>query len=228
MASTREIGLPEGRTYCDFVGKVECEAERDDGIEAVSVVVPNHMRLPVAHAFLQRGIHVICDKPLAGMCEDAMALSAEVQSSDAPFVLTHNYSGYPMVREARERIAAGDLGDIRLVQVEYAQDWLAGAPPADNKQAAWRTDPSRSGIGGAAADIGTHRWHLASFVTGLRAQALSADIQSFVPGKQLGDNAHVLLRYHDGARGMLWCGQVAAGCENDLRIRVFGAGPVAV
>ncbi|KHA53269.1 Gfo/Idh/MocA family protein [Sulfitobacter geojensis] len=222
-ASAREVGLAPDRSYDDFKQMAIREARLKDGIEAVAIVTPNHMHLPVAREFLKRGIHVICDKPLTGTMSDAKKMQAAAEKSDALFVLTHNYSGYPMVREARALIASGKLGDIRLVQVEYAQDWLAEAPAPDNKQASWRTDPARSGVGGATGDIGTHAWQLAGFVTGLKPQALAADLQSFVPGRTLDDNAHVMLRFHGGARGMLWCSQVAAGEENGLRLRVYGS-----
>ncbi|MDP5359777.1 MAG: Gfo/Idh/MocA family oxidoreductase, partial [Paracoccaceae bacterium] len=135
-------------------------------------------------------------------------------------VLTHNYTGYPMMRQARQMVADGDLGTLRVVQVEYAQDWLTQAQ--ENKQAAWRTDPARSGLGGSTGDIGTHAFNLASFVTGLDVDSLSADLQSFVSGRQLDDNAHVMMRFAGGARGMLWCSQVAPGNENGLRLRVYG------
>ncbi|ETX30577.1 Gfo/Idh/MocA family protein [Roseivivax isoporae] len=221
-ASAAEIGLPADRTYADFTEMAKREARLKDGIEAVAIVTPNHMHLPVAREFLKRGIHVICDKPLTGTLADAKKLRAAAEKSDALFILTHNYTGYPMVREARARVARGDLGDIRLVQVEYAQDWLAEAPAPDNKQADWRTDPARSGAGGATGDIGTHALNLARFVTGLVPTELAADLQSFVPGRRLDDNAHVLLRFEGGARGMLWCSQVAAGAENGLALRVYG------
>ncbi|MAQ82893.1 MAG: oxidoreductase [Maritimibacter sp.] len=221
-ASAAEIGLAEDRTYTDFTEMAKREARLKDGIEAVAIVTPNHMHMPVAREFLKRGIHVICDKPLAGTLADAKKLKAAADKADALFVLTHNYTGYPLVREAQARVAAGELGEIRLVQVEYAQDWLAEEPDPDNKQAAWRTDPARSGAGGATGDIGTHAWNLARFVTGLKPEAIAADLQAFVPGRQLDDNGHVLLRFEGGARGMLWCSQVAAGKENDLRLRVYG------
>ncbi|MGR3320327.1 MAG: Gfo/Idh/MocA family protein [Pseudooceanicola sp.] len=221
-ASAEAIGLPENRTYSDFVEMAKREARLKDGIEAVAVVTPNHMHLLVAREFLKRGIHVICDKPLTGTLADAKRMKTAADKSGALFILTHNYTGYPLVREARARIARGDLGDIRLVQVEYAQDWLAEAPEPDNKQAAWRTDPERSGAGGATGDIGTHAWNLMRFVTGLQPEALAADLQSFVPGRALDDNAHVMLRFDGGARGRLWCSQVAAGEENNLSLRVYG------
>ncbi|GAA4228581.1 putative dehydrogenase [Sagittula marina] len=221
-ASAEEVGIAEDRTYIDYIEMAKREARLKDGVEAVSIVVPNHMHLPVAREFLKRGIHVICDKPLTGTLSDAKRLKTAAEKSDALFILTHNYTGYPLVREAQARVARGDLGDIRLVQVEYAQDWLAEAPDADNKQAAWRTDPAKSGAGGATGDIGTHAWNLLRFVTGLAPEAIAADLQSFVPGRTLDDNGHVMLRFEGGARGTLWCSQVAAGRENDLRLRIFG------
>lgn len=222
QASGSEIGLDPSRIYDDFTEMAKREARLKDGIEAVAIVTPNHMHLPAAREFLKRGIHVICDKPLTGTLADAKKLQSAADKSGALFMLTHTYVGYPMVVEARTRIAAGELGDIRLVQVEYAQDWLSTAPAPDNKQADWRTDPARSGAGGATGDIGTHAWHLARHITGLQPEALAADLQAFVPGRALDDNAHVLMRFEGGARGMLWCSQVAAGLENGLRIRVFG------
>ncbi|MBV7408413.1 Gfo/Idh/MocA family protein [Maritimibacter sp. DP1N21-5] len=221
-ASGEALGLAAERTYDDFTEMAKREARLKDGIEAVAIVTPNHLHLPVAREFLKRGIHVICDKPLTGTLPDAKKLAALAEKSDALFMLTHTYAGYPMVREAQERVARGDLGTIRLVQVEYAQDWLAHAPDAGNKQAAWRTDPAQSGAGGATGDIGTHAWHLARHITGLVPEAIAADLQAFVPGRQLDDNAHVMIRFQGGARGTLWCSQVAAGLENGLRIRVFG------
>lgn len=221
MASGAALGLDPDRTYEDFKAMAIREARLKDGIEAVAIVTPNHMHYPVAREFLKRGIHVICDKPLTSTLADAKKLVKAAESSDALFILTHNYTGYPMVRQAREMIANGDLGDIRVVQAEYPQDWLT--EPEDNKQAEWRTDPARSGAGGSVGDIGTHAFNLLSFVTGLQTDVLSADLQSFVPGRRLDDNAHVMLRFTGGARGMLWCSQVAPGNENGLRLRVYGA-----
>ena len=220
-ASAAELGVP--RAYGDFTQMAIREARRKDGIEAVAIVTPNHMHAPVAREFLKRGIHVICDKPLTATLPEAKKLAKTAEGSDALFVLTHNYTGYPMIRQARAMIAAGDLGEIRLVQVEYAQDWLAEPLEAEgNKQASWRTDPAKTGAGGATGDIGTHAFNLAGFVTGLELESLAADLQSFVPGRLVDDNGHVLLRYKGGARGMLWCSQVASGCENALRLQVYG------
>ena len=219
-ASGAEIGLDPSRTYDDWKRMAGREARRKDGVEAVAIVTPNHMHAAPAIEFLKRGIHVICDKPLTATMAEAKRLAAAAEKSAALFMLTHNYTGYPLVRQARAMIARGDLGQIRLVQVEYAQDWLTHE--VHNKQAEWRSDPARAGIGGALGDIGTHAYNLAAFVAGMEPEALAADITAFVPGRQLDDNANVLLRYPGGAKGMLWASQVAPGNENSLRIRVFG------
>jgi predicted dehydrogenase len=222
-ASGADLGLPADRVYDDFAAMARREARLARGIEAVAIVTPNHMHAPVAKEFLKRGIHVICDKPLTATLSEAKALAAAAARSGALFVLTHNYTGYPMVRQARAMVAAGELGEIRVVQVEYAQDWLTEPlETTGQKQADWRTDPARSGAGGSTGDIGTHAYNLACFVSGLRLESLAADLQSFVPGRRVDDNGHVLLRFEGGARGMLWCSQVAPGNENALRLRVFG------
>ncbi len=222
-ASGADLGLPADRVYGDFTEMAKREARLKQGIEAVSIVTPNHMHYAAAREFLKRGIHVICDKPLTATLAEAKKLAKLAAHSKALFVLTHNYTGYPMVRQAREMVAAGDLGDIRVVQVEYPQDWLTEATEATGqKQASWRTDPAQSGAGGSTGDIGTHAFNLASFVTGLTLDSLCADLQSFVPGRRLDDNAHVMLRFQGGARGMLWASQVAPGNENALRLRVYG------
>ncbi|MFA9231962.1 MAG: Gfo/Idh/MocA family protein, partial [Microgenomates group bacterium] len=223
VLSGGDLGVAANRSYASFAEMAAKEARRKDGIEAVAIVTPNHMHAPVAMQFLKRGIHVICDKPLTATLPEAKRLAAAAKDSGVVFALTHNYTGYPMIRQAKAMVAAGDLGDIRLVQVEYAQDWLA--EPLENsgqKQADWRTDPARSGAGGSTGDIGTHAFNLANFVSGLTLQELSADLQSFVPGRRVDDNGHVLMRYTSGARGMLWCSQVAAGCENGLKLRIYG------
>lgn len=220
-ASAADLGV--ARSYGSFAEMAAKEARRKDGIEAVAIVTPNHMHAPVALQFLKRGIHVICDKPLTATLPEAKRLAKAAADSGVVFALTHNYTGYPMIRQAKAMVAAGDLGDIRLVQVEYAQDWLAMPLEGEgNKQADWRTDPARSGAGGSTGDIGTHAFNLANFVSGLTLAELAADLQSFVPGRRVDDNGHVLLRYTSGARGMLWCSQVASGQENGLRLRIYG------
>lgn len=218
--SGRALGLKEDRIYSSFEDMAKREARLKDGIEAVAIVTPNHVHYPAAKAFLKRGIHVICDKPLTSTLPDAKKLAKAAEASDSLFFLTHNYTGYPMVRQAKEMVANGDLGKIRVIQVEYPQDWLT--VEQNNKQADWRTDPARSGAGGSTGDIGTHAYNLACFITGMTAESLAADLQSFVPGRQVDDNGHVLLRFESGARGMLWCSQVAPGNENNLKIRVYG------
>ncbi|UES52061.1 Gfo/Idh/MocA family protein [Roseibium aggregatum] len=220
LESGRALGLKEDRIYGSFEEMAKREARLKDGIEAVAIVTPNHMHYPAAKEFLKRGIHVICDKPLTSTLADAKKFVKAAESSDALFFLTHNYTGYPMVRQAREMVASGDLGTIRVVQVEYPQDWLT--VEQHNKQADWRTDPARTGLGGSTGDIGTHAYNLACFITGQSAESLAADLQSFVSGRQVDDNGHVMLRYASGARGMLWCSQVAPGNENNLKIRIYG------
>ena len=218
-----ELGLDPGRTYADFKQMAIREARLKQGIEAVAIVTPNHMHYPAAREFLQRNIHVICDKPLTSTLADANKLVKLVEKANALFILTHNYTGYPMVRQARELVRDGRLGEIRIVQVEYAQDWLAEPiEQTGQKQAAWRTDPKQSGAGGSTGDIGTHAYNLAEFVSGLALEELSADVHSFVAGRKLDDNAHVLMRFKGGAKGMLWCSQVATGHENGLKLRVYG------
>lgn len=219
-ASAAALGIAPDRAYDDFNRMAKEEAARDDGIEAVSICTPNHLHFPVAKAFLAQGIHVICDKPMTATLEQARELVELAEKSDALFFLTHNYSGYPQIRLARELVAEGKLGKIRLVQAEYAQDWLT--EPSDGKQAAWRVDPERAGAGGAIGDIGTHAFQLARFVTGMLPDRLAADLTAFVPGRVLDDNAHILMRYADGAKGMLWASQVAPGTENGLKLRVYG------
>lgn len=223
-ASAADLGVANDRAYDTFEAMAEAEAARDDGIEVVSIVTPNHVHRAAAEAFLSRGIHVICDKPLTSKLADAKALKLAVEKSDALFFLTHNYTGYPMIRQAREMVHEGALGVIRVVQVEYPQDWLS-TPLEDTgqKQAAWRTDPAKSGAGGSTGDIGTHAFNLVSFVSDLICTEVLADIDAFVEGRELDDNAHVLLRFAGGAKGMLWCSQVATGNENGLRLRVFGS-----
>lgn len=227
-ASAAELGLDPSRSYVSYEAMAKEEAARADGVEAVAIVTPNHLHYPAAKAFLQAGIHVICDKPLTSTVADAEALVQLVEQSGKLFVLTHNYSGYPMIRQAQSMVQQGELGVIQLVQVEYPQDWLALPIEQDGqKQAEWRTDPARTGAGGCVGDIGTHAWHLASFVSGLETQSLAADLDTFVAGRRVDDNVHVMLRFKpvDGAhpaKGLLWASQVAAGHENGLRLRVYG------
>jgi predicted dehydrogenase len=217
------LGLDPDRVYADYAEMARLEAARPDGIEAVSIVTPNHMHAPVAKAFLEAGIHVICDKPVTTTSFDARMLQALARARGLIFAVTHNYSAYPMVRQAQQMVRQGQLGELRNVQVQYAQDWLAEPlEQSGQKQAAWRTDPAQSG-GGAIGDIGTHAWQLADTIVGRPLEALAAELSSLVPGRAVDDNVQVLLRYQGGARGMLWASQVAIGHANDLRIGVYGS-----
>jgi predicted dehydrogenase len=223
-ASGTELGLAAERIYSDFKAMAKAEAKRADGIDAVAIVTPNHMHVPVAKAFIEAGIHVICDKPLALNLKEAKSLEALLKKKkNLVFALTHNYSGYPMIRHAKQMVAEGVLGDVRLVQGEYPQDWLTTAlEQTGQKQAAWRTDPKRSGAGGCVGDIGTHTYQLMCDVSGLTLDQLSCDLTSFVKGRKLDDNVNCMLRFKGGAKGMLWASQVAPGNENGLKIRVYG------
>ena len=186
QASGADLGIDPKRVYDNFTDMAKREARIKGGIEAVSIVTPNHMHFSVAREFLKRGIHVICDKPLTATLQEARKMVKAAENSGALFILTHNYTGYPMIRQAREMVAGGELGEIRLVQVEYAQDWLTeNIEATGQKQAGWRTDPAQSGAGGSTGDIGTHAFNLASFVSGLKLEALAADLQSFVEGRQV-------------------------------------------
>jgi predicted dehydrogenase len=222
-SSALELGVEPDRAYGSFAEMLAAETARPDRIDVVSIVTPNHMHVAPARAFLEAGIHVICDKPLTTTLEDAVALADIVKRSGLVFGLTHNYTGMPMVRQARDLLADGILGRVRVVQVEYPQDWLATKlEDTGQKQAAWRTDPARSGPAGALGDIGTHAYNLAAFVTGLACEAVAADLTTFVGGRRLDDNVNVMLRYEGDARGMLWASQVAVGNDNNLKLRVYG------
>jgi predicted dehydrogenase len=221
--SGEALGLAADRIYDDYESMAETEAKRSGGIEAVAIVTPNHMHAGPTYAFLKAGVHVICDKPLTVSLAEGKKMKAAVDKSDRIFALTHNYTAYPLVRRMREMAQGGELGEIRLVQVEYPQDWLAGpTETTGNTQAEWRVDPKRSGAGGVLGDIGTDAFNLADFVTGLELAELSADPSCFGKGRVLDDNAQIMLRYANGARGALWVSQVASGEENELRLRIYG------
>jgi len=221
--SAAEIGIDKKRSYTSYQEMAKKEGKLADGIDAVAIVTPNHLHADVAKVFLEAGIHIICDKPLTAKLSDAEELAALVKESGLVFAITYNYSGYPMVRQAKEMIAKGEIGTVRMVQSEYAQDWLAtNIEQNGQKQATWRTDPNQAGAGGAIGDIGTHAYQLAEFITGLEASSLLADLDSFVSGRSLDDNANILLHYKNGAKGMLWVSQIASGKENGLNIRIFG------
>ena len=222
-SAAQDLHIAPDRAYGSYTEMAAAEAKRPDRIEAVSIVTPNNMHYPMAKAFLEAGIHVICDKPLATTVQEALDLAAIVRRTGLIFGLTHNYTGYPMVRQARQMIADGQLGKIRVVQVEYAQDWLATPlETTGQKQAAWRTDPAQSGPGGSLGDIGTHAYNITCFVTGLHCREVAADVSIFVLGRRLDDNVQLLLRFAEGAKGALWASQVATGNANNLRLRVYG------
>jgi predicted dehydrogenase len=222
-AGARELHIAPDRAYASFAEMASAEAKRPDRIDAVTIVTPNHLHYPAAKAFLEAGIHVICDKPLTSSLEDALALAQLVKRTGLIFGLTHNYTGYPMVRQAKQMVAEGVLGKLRVVQADYVQDWLTNPLEATgHKQAVWRTDPAQSGPGGSLGDIGTHAYNLACFVTGLECQEIATELTSFVPGRRVDDNVQSLLRFKQGARGMLWATQIAPGNENNIRLRVYG------
>ena len=216
--------IDPARAYPDLATMLSAERQRADAADFVAIVTPNHDHLPSARTALAAGFAVMSDKPMTATLEEARTLSAAVSASGLPYALTYTYSGYPLVREARARIAAGALGAVRKVVVEYPQGWLAG--PATGKQAEWRVDPARAGAGGCIGDIGVHAFQLAEFVTGLKVTELLADLGAVVPGRLLDDDCTVLLRFEDvgfgAARGVLLASQIEVGELNGLRIRVYG------
>lgn len=217
-------GLDPARSYGSYQELIAGETAREDRVDAVAICTPNFTHYPIAKALIEAGFDVICEKPLTATLEDAIALEKLSRESGRFVGVTYTYSGYPMVHEARARVAAGEIGEVRTVQVEYPLEWMATAiEQQGNAQAAWRTDPKRNGRGGSIGDIGTHAYHLAGFVTGLKLQSLTADLATFVAGRALDDNAHVMMRYEGGARGLLWSSQVALGNSNGVRLRVFGS-----
>lgn len=227
LASGKELGISTDRNYKDYLEMASKESERTDKIDAVAIVTPNHMHHPIAMAFIEKGFHIICDKPLAMNLKECEELVKATKEKDIIFALTHNYTGYPMIRNAKAMCEQGDLGNIRVIQAEYAQDWLTEdienkSESGGNKQAAWRTDPARSGGGGCIGDIGTHAFNLVRFITSLQPQQLSAELTSFVSGRQLDDNAQISIRFNGGAKGSIWSSQVAPGNENHLMIRIYG------
>jgi len=221
--SALNIGITEERSYSTYQEMVAKEPKLDEGIEVVAIVTPNHLHYPIAKEFLLAGIHVICDKPMTINTREANELIEIAKTSNLMLAVTYNYSGYPMIRHARKMIELGELGEIRIVHTEYTQDWLT--EPVENaghKQAYWRVDPKKSGLGGCIGDIGTHAYHLSCFVTQLRATTLCADLSSFVEGRKLDDNAHIMIRYTGNAKGMIWSSQVAPGNGNNLKIQIYG------
>lgn len=222
IVSAEEIGLHSGRLYFDYQSMANGEACHPQGIEAVVIVTPNHLHFEMAKAFLKQGMHVICDKPLSLSLQQAQELQSLAKLAEKQIFVTYNYTAYPMVREARELVLSGSLGQLRSVKVEYIQDWLATKiEDQGHKQASWRVTPELAGRVGCVGDIGIHAYNLAHFITGKVPSMLAADLTSFVPNRQLDDHAHILFRYASGARGILVASQVAIGCENRLSIQVF-------
>lgn len=225
QASGRDLGLADARNHGSWQALLADELQRppEERIDVVSIVTPNHVHYEVARAFVDAGFNVVCDKPLVHTSAQADDLVARVARQGTLFAVTYNYTGYPMVRQAREMVRSGAIGAVRKVIVEYHQGWLATQlEGTDNKQADWRTDPARSGIAGAIGDIGSHAENLCATVTGLEIDSLCADLTAFVPGRRLDDDGNLLLRFTNGARGVLIASQIETGCENDIRLRVFG------
>lgn len=217
--------LPEERCYKNFEEMIlkEKELPKDERMDLVSIVTPNHMHFAPAKMALEHGFHVICDKPVTLTLEEAKELVAVAEKANTLFALTHNYTGYPMVKQAKAMVAKGDLGKIRKIQVQYLQGWMATAvEDTDNKQAGWRVDPKKSGIGGALGDIGTHAENLTEYISGLKIEELAADLGRFGKGRILDDDGNILLRFDNGAKGTMSISQIAAGEENNLAIRIYG------
>ncbi|MBQ0734227.1 Gfo/Idh/MocA family protein [Aquimarina celericrescens] len=225
IASAEALGIPKNRAYGSFEQMIKAEAQLPEAerMDFVAIVTPNHMHFPPAKMALEQGFHVICDKPVTLTLDEAIALEKIVRSTGKVFALTHNYTGYPMVKQAKAMIAKGDLGTIRKINVQYLQGWLATSlEKTGQKQAAWRVDPKKSGIGGALGDIGTHAENLAEYITGLRIEELAADVTAFGEGRILDDDGNVLLRFENGAKGTMTFSQIATGEENNLGIRIYG------
>ena len=222
--SAEEIGLHPSRSYPDFKTMAEKESQREDGIDVVSIVTPNHMHAAPAIEFLNKNIHVICDKPMTSTMEDAHKLSEAVAKSKAHFFLTHNYSGYPVIREMRSLIKNGELGKMRIVKGSYLQGWLGSKEEetGKNKQAEWRTDPKKSGVAGAVGDIGSHTMHLIEFIIGEKLISVAADLTTFVDGRELEDDASIMIRMSNNVKGNLSISQVATGEENNFRLSIYG------
>lgn len=223
--SGADLGLPPERTYGSYKEMIEKESTlpADERMDFVSIVTPNHVHYRPAVMALENGFHVVCDKPLCFNMEEALHLETLVKRTGLLFALTHNYTGYPMVKQARAMVRNGDIGEIRKVVVEYPQGWLSTKVEATgSKQASWRTDPARSGAAGAMGDIGTHAENLAEYITGLQITKMCADLSTFVEGRLLDDDGNVLLRFDNGAKGVLHASQICAGEENNLNIRIYG------
>jgi predicted dehydrogenase len=222
-AAAATYRIDPARAYANYLEMIEAERKRPDGVDFVVIVTPNHLHLPVATAALEAGLPVMSDKPATATFEEALSLESAVAKANLPYGLTHTYAGYAMVREARAMCAAGRLGTIRKVAAEYFQGWLSRSIEATgHKQAEWRTDPARSGHGGAIGDIGTHAFHLLEYVSGLRVVAINATLRTVAPGRRLDDDCNAFVRMNNGAAGTLACSQIAAGEMNELRLRIYG------
>ena len=225
ISSAKALGIPEERAYESFEQMIEQESKlsEEERMDFVSIVTPNHVHFPPAKMAMEKGFHVICDKPVTLTLEEAFDLQKVVENTGKIFGLTHTYTGYPMVKQAREMVARGELGDIRKVNIHYLQGWLAtSVENTDNKQASWRVDPNKSGIGGALGDIGTHAENLVEYITGLKLKEIAADLTAFGEGRTLDDDGNILLRLDNGAKGTMSISQIATGEENNLGIRVYG------
>lgn len=226
IESGRALGLADDRVYGNYRDMMRKEGkltEAEGRLDFVAIVTHNNMHYPIAMAALENGFHVLCDKPMTISVDEAINLEKKVQQQNRLFCLTHNYTGYPMVKEARELVNRGRLGEIRRVVVEYPQGWLATRMETQGqKQAMWRTDPRKAGPAGCVGDIGSHCANLAAYITGLELESVCSDLTTFVPGRPLDDDASILLRFNNGARGLIWSTQIGIGEENDLNIRVYG------
>jgi len=224
LATGSSLGLDKKRLYKTYAEMIKAESTRKDGIDFIVITTPNDAHFPIAKLALERGLHVVCEKPLSTRSRDAEALAKLAAKKDLLFCVNYAYRGYPIVYHMRELIAAGELGDIRFIAAEYPQDWLA-APleKTGQKQALWRTDPKRAGISNCVGDIGSHIENMVSYLTGLEIDSLCARLDIFGPGRLLDDNASVMVNYKGGARGLFWSSQIAVGYDNGLRVRIFGA-----
>ncbi len=225
LASAEALGIPKNRAYGSFEEMIKKEAllPEEERMDFVAIVTPNHMHFPPAKMALEHGFHVICDKPMTLTLDEAQELENIVESSQKVFALTHNYTGYPMVKQAKAMISKGDLGTIRKVNVQYLQGWLSTAvEKTGQKQASWRVDPKKSGIGGALGDIGTHAENLVEYITGTQIEELAADLSAFGEGRTLDDDGNILLRFKNGAKGTMTFSQIATGEENNLGVKIYG------
>jgi predicted dehydrogenase len=222
-AFAETLGIAPDRAYATYQELIDKEAKRPDRIDAVVIVTPNFLHFPIAKAALEAGFDVICEKPMTTTLADAEALAALVETTGRRFFLTHTYTGYPMVRQAREMVAAGEIGKLRRVEVEYLQDWLAAPVETTGAEGAvWRTDPKQAGQGGAIGDVGTHAWNLAAFVAGEEPTHLIAELSTLVEGRRVDDDAAILMRYASGAKGSILASQVLPGNGNNVSFRIYG------